>query len=418
MTAFDNATFDTLISASPTGHTDARKAAFEVFDTTEMPTEALEDWRYVNLDLDLDDLTPATEAGEPISDGRFMSTLGDRPRITIIDGIVTAIDDTDVEVHRLAELDTLPMRAAEPERNKLSAAAAAFGTDGVWVRVPDNHVSETPLIVDMQSTQTGVISFPRLVVELGSNSEAAVILVHRGETSTHTVPDVFLDVGDGARLRFLEVQGFGAESVGVVHQRVRIGRDGNVRLGEVGLGGRIGRLDITIEMEGNGSSSEVIGVFFGERDQTMDYRMVMNHIGRNTSSDVFLKGAVEDEAQSVFTGLLRIEEDAAGTSAFETNRNLVLSDGAKAHSVPNLEILNNDVICGHGSSVGPLEEANLYYLMSRGLSRERAERLLMKGFFREAMDRLPITEFNDLVEGIFTERFIRASQESAATTSS
>jgi Fe-S cluster assembly protein SufD len=138
---------------------------------------------------------------------------------------------------------------------------------------------------------------------------------------------------------------------------------------------------------------------------------VIDHQGRNTTSDVFLKGAVEDDAQSVFTGLLRIEKDAARTSTFETNRNLVLSENAKAHSVPNLEILCNDVICGHASSVGPLESEHLYYLMSRGLTRVRAERLLIRGFFQQVIDRLPIEGLGEPVSDEVFRRFVTAQEE-------
>jgi Fe-S cluster assembly protein SufD len=138
--------------------------------------------------------------------------------------------------------------------------------------------------------------------------------------------------------------------------------------------------------------------------------MVITHIGRNTSSDVFLKGAVEDHAQSIFTGLLRIEKDAIRSSAFETNRNLVLSEDAKAHSVPNLEILCDDVVCGHGSSVGPLEEEHLYYLQSRGLSRARAERMLIRGFFTEVIDRLPVPVVGQPVQEAVFRRFVEAQE--------
>jgi Fe-S cluster assembly protein SufD len=124
-----------------------------------------------------------------------------------------------------------------------------------------------------------------------------------------------------------------------------------------------------------------------------------------------LKGAVEDDAQSVFTGLLRIEKDATRTSTFETNRNLVLSENAKAQSVPNLEILCNDVICGHASSVGPLEGEYLYYMQSRGLSRVRAERLLIRGFFQEVIDRLPVEGLGGPVAEAVFRRFVTAQEE-------
>ena len=165
------------------------------------------------------------------------------------------------------------------------------------------------------------------------------------------------------------------------------------------------------DLVGDGSSSEVVGLYFGEGDQTLDYRIVIDHHGKGTSSDVFLKGAVEDDAQSVFTGLLRIERDAQKTSTFETNRNLVLSENAKAHSVPNLEILCDDVVCGHASSVGPLEEDHLYYLQSRGLNKSRAGRLLIRGFFQEVIDRLPIEGLEGPVSEEIFSRFVSAQEE-------
>ena len=137
----------------------------------------------------------------------------------------------------------------------------------------------------------------------------------------------------------------------------------------------------------------------------------MNHLGSNTSSDVFLKGAVEDEASSVFTGLVMIDKGISKVSAFETNRNLVLSEGASAHSVPNLEILSDDVICGHGSTVGPLEEEPLYYLMSRGLSEARASRLLVHGFFEEVLGRLPHEELAGPAREAVNRKFVEAQQE-------
>src|SRR5690606_36154084 len=129
------------------------------------------------------------------------------------------------------------------------------------------------------------------------------------------------------------------------------------------------------------------------------------------SSNVLLKGAVEDQAQSVFVGLLKIDKDATRTSAFETNRNLVLSEEAKAHSVPNLEIECDDVICGHGSSVGPLEEEHRYYLMSRGIPKEKAEQMLIRGFFQEIIDRLPVAGLESPVAAEIFGRCVTAQQE-------
>jgi Fe-S cluster assembly protein SufD len=209
----------------------------------------------------------------------------------------------------------------------------------------------------------------------------------------------------------LLVQNMGLAASNITQLRARLGRDSTLRLGEVGIGADLGRLDLGIFLDGHGSSADVVGVFFGHREQTLDYRMRLTHRGRKSTSKVLLKGAVEDAAQSIFAGLVRIEKPAIGASAFETNRNLVLSPDAKAQSIPNLEILCDDVMCGHGSSVGPLDDEHLYYLQSRGLRRPRAERLLVRGFFSEVLDRLPISGLEGALADFFERRYAHAEEE-------
>jgi Fe-S cluster assembly protein SufD len=166
-----------------------------------------------------------------------------------------------------------------------------------------------------------------------------------------------------------------------------------------------------MELKGRGSSGKVSGLYFGDSEQVLDYRAFMNHRAPHTNSDMFLKGAVEDEADSVFTGLIRIEPEAQRVNAYQTNRNLVLSDGAEAQSVPNLEILANDVKCGHASTVGPLDEEQRYYLMSRGLERKRADRLQVRGFFEEAIRRLPSQELAAPVRQRVNAKYVAAQEE-------
>jgi Fe-S cluster assembly protein SufD len=299
------------------------------------------------------------------------------------------------------------------DHNKLTAAHAAFSAGGLLVEVPSGMAMSAPLLIEVQAITPGTATFPHIVVRTGESAQAEIVVVYRSapDASLLEVPEVDISVGDGSNLRFLSIQDVDQAATTVVHERVSIGRDATSRVGDVGLGGKLGRLDLGVNLIGDGASSEAVGLYFGEGSQTLDYRVVVDHFGKRTSSDVFLKGAVEDDAQSVFTGLLRIEKEAQRTSTFETNRNLVLSENAKAQSVPNLEILCDDVMCGHASSVGPLEEEPLYYLQSRGLSRSRAERLLVRGFFQEVIDRLPIDGLAGPVSDEVFSRFVNAQAE-------
>jgi Fe-S cluster assembly protein SufD len=417
--ALDRAT-NQARAAGLTGRLAERLAAsYAVFEATPMPHEKNEQWKYIDLaDLDLAGVALADGHGSPLPPGDFLRALTDRAAsAVIVDGTVTDITVSDpVAIDRIADLDDDALDRVvglfEPGRDKFAAARAAFGVDGVRVAIPAGAEVDAPIVIDLQAIQPGA-SFPYVSVEAGANSECSVVLVYRSAPGVDAVvsPQVGLHVGDGARLRFVGVQSLDLAATGVVHQRVVLGRDASVKLGEVGLGGHLGRLDLIVDHIGDGSSSEVVGVYFGEHDQTLDYRMVLHHQGKRTSSDVLLKGAVEDQAQSVFVGLVKIDKDAVRTSAFETNRNLVLSEDAKAHSVPNLEIECDDVICGHASSVGPLDEEPRYYLMTRGIPRKKAEQMLIKGFFQEIIDRLPVSGLEGPVAEEVFARFVTAQEE-------
>ena len=391
-------------------------AAHRVFESLEEPTGAEEDWRYVEFETPFSSLVTIDEPGAALGAGPFLTSVGQTSgRVLIVDGaVLEATSDADL-VRRFAELGEAPAPGVlvPADHNKLAAAHASFSTDGVLIEIPRGSVMADPLVVEIQAVTPESASFPHVVVRVGENAEASVLVVYRSADDVRLlmVPEIDLDVAAGGRLRYLAVQGLDHAATSVVHQRVMLGRDATARIGEVGLGAKLGRLDLGISLIGDGSSSEVVGLYFGEGEQTLDYRMLITHEGRSTTSDVFLKGAVEDDAQSVFTGLLRIEKDARGTSTFETNRNLVLSENAKAQSVPNLEILCNDVVCGHASSVGPLEGEHLYYLQSRGLTRVRAERLLIRGFFQEVIDRLPIEAVGGPVSEEVFRRFVSAQEE-------
>jgi len=416
LSAFDRESLTKATSSVPVWRKEQMEAAFETFEALEEPTGAEEDWRYVDFDLPFSELETVTEPGSPLDGGKFLESVHSvAGRVRIVDGTVIEAESDKVGLTRLADLVDEPetWSRVPVDHNKLAAAHAAFADDGIIVDIGAGEAMTSPLVIEVQGVTPETATFPHVAVRVGENAEGQVLLVYRSAADARLlmVPEVDLRVGAGGRLRYLAVQSLDAAASNVVHQRVTLDRDSTGRIGEVGLGADLGRLDLGVSLEGSGSSSDLVGLYFGEGSQTLDYRIMINHIGKNTTSNVFLKGAVEDNAQSVFTGLLRIEKDAVKTSTFETNRNLVLSENAKAHSVPNLEILCNDVICGHASSVGPLEGDHLYYLQSRGLPRQRAERLLIRGFFQEVIDRLPIQGIEGPVSEEVFRRFVTAQVE-------
>nr|MBA2626022.1 SufD family Fe-S cluster assembly protein [Acidimicrobiia bacterium] len=299
-----------------------------------------------------------------------------------------------MEIGPLAELDpsgaSLGAVSGEPD-SALGDLHDAFAPAPVLVRVPGGVVVPAPIVVASWVEQAGVASFPRLVVQAGEDSQV-VVYTHAASADVEAlvVPLVELDVGDAARLRYLDAQLLGPSVWQLGRQASRVGRDGFLSTALVALGGDYARLRIDSTLAGRGGSGEMLAVYFGEGGQMHDVRTLQDHVAPATTSDLLFKGAVQGRSHAVYSGLIHIGKLAAGVNAHQTNRNIKLSDGAWAESVPNLEIENNDVRCSHASAVGPVDEDQRFYLESRGVPPAVAERLIVLGFFEEVFDRLPV----------------------------
>jgi Fe-S cluster assembly protein SufD len=262
-----------------------------------------------------------------------------------------------------------------------------------------------PIVVLHWCEGEGEASFPHTLVIAGDNSEVTVLERTGSPQSTHLVVGaVELIVGDAARVGYLSVQEHGSRTWSIASQQARVGADGSLRSAAIALGGEYARLRSESLLAGKGAESNLLAVYFGDGEQMLDFRTLQDHAAPNTQSNLLFKGAVEDSARSVYSGLIRIREDAAKAEAYQTNRNLVLTEGAGAESIPNLEILNNDVKCSHASTVGSIDPDQLYYLESRGVPPEEAERLIVLGFFDDVLDRLPVRSLTGSLRSAIVEK--------------
>lgn len=401
-------TKDLLVTETPTLRpTDAawmasrRSAAIERLAELDMPSESEENWRYIDLDFD-PAISTAPKAPGPAGPSDSVLEGWHGETVSIIDGFVVTEG-----VPTIAEADA---ESASVDDDHLFATAFAAYSPGAALLTGD-HLGQ-PLLVDVQNTSSAT-TFPGVHLAVPDGTDASVIVRFRSTTdvAATVVPTVTADVAGNAHLTLTIIQDWNYNTRSLGRCVVKLGRDANLLFAEVGLGAKLGRLHLDIDFIGDGSHAKVYGAYFGEEEQTLDYRYFMNHIGMHTRSDMFLKGAVEDDALSVFTGMIRIEETGQKTEAFQTNRNLILSSGASAQSVPNLEILANDVMCGHGSTVGPLDEDQRYYLMSRGLTPESADRLQVRGFFEEVVRQIPDEAISEWVRQRVNGKFVAAQQE-------
>jgi Fe-S cluster assembly protein SufD len=388
-----------------------RHAAAEQLAGITWPTPADEIWRYSRIDqLDLDEYRPvsADEVGEPGLEpapggGPVAADAGERAGLVVVrNGRVVhhELDDTiaakGVQVCGIATCEEADVAAVLGSCSQASPDAFtvlhdAFLAGGAFIRVPAGVVVDKPILVLHWSEGDGLATFPHTLV-LAEESAVVTVVDRFGSPDTRHLVDAVVEllVGDNARVRYLSVQEHGPRTWQVALQRAHVGRDAALHSSAVALGGDYARLRSESRLDGDGAESDLTAVYFGDHTQMLDFRTLQDHDAPNTRSDLLFKGAVEDEAHSVYSGLIRLRPAARKANARQTNRNLVLSEGAGAESIPNLEIEANDVQCSHASAVGPIDEDQLYYLESRGVPPADAERLIVLGFFDDVLERLPV----------------------------
>jgi Fe-S cluster assembly protein SufD len=397
-----------------------RLAALEALDLTAPPSSSEEIWRYSRVDdFSLDGWAPATSSAT----APWISTLtGLAGRATIVNGVVSRHElDSAFESKGVVFGSLGTIAADRPDLRdalgRVSGQSAdwftrlhdAFLADAVVLHVPAGVVIDKPIEIDVDAGADGQATFPHVLVILGEGAEATVAERRRSGGRSLISAVVELEVGDAANLTYVALQDHGTQTWEVVHQRATIGRDATVRAAAVALGGDYARLRAEALLTGQGASSEQVAVYFGRGTQMLDFRTLSDHDAPRTHSDLLFKGAVDDESRSVYSGLIRLRPSAQKASAHQTNRNLVLAPPpAGAESIPNLEIEANDVKCSHASTIGPIDEDQRYYLESRGVPPEVAERLIVEGFFEDVLARLPVGPLGDPVRAAVTARFARA----------
>ena len=411
----------------------ARASAAERLDGLKLPAEAEEIWRYSGIDgFDLGPFAPAPPApgGDGVDQARaFADHLGPRCALVVTrQGFVTDFElEPGCPPGLVSVAGTGPSAIQGPgsasgEGELVPTGDDAFGVlhdafvpQIVQIAVPERVVVGAPIVVvhlvDPSPAHDGAAPacFPHVLVRLGRGAEAGIVEVSvedragqldGGDADAGTaegrpalvLPVTELAVSDDARLAYANLQllGHGVTHIGL--QRSHVGAHGSLRSFTVGLGGRYSRVRTDSELLGEGSSGALLAAYLGIGDQVHDFRTLQDHHAARTDSELLFTGAVADRARSVYSGLIRIRRGSRRADARQTNHNLVLSEGAHADSVPNLDIDENDVRCSHASTVGPIDEDQRYYLESRGVEPATAERLIVLGFFADLAARSPFPE--------------------------
>jgi Fe-S cluster assembly protein SufD len=295
-----------------------------------------------------------------------------------------------LDVAELDDGDDLLGHLASGGRDAFGELNAAFVRGATVVRVPTGMEVEGSVVVLQWIDGDGLAVFPRTIVDAGPDSGVTVVEhVASTDVAAFVDPVVELNLADAARVRYTNVQDLGPRVWQVGYQVSDVGRDATLRSSAVALGGDYARVRTDSRISGQGGTSYLTAAYFADGERMHDFRTLQDHAAPSTTSDLLFKGAVQDRGRSVYSGLIRVGKVARGTNAFQTNRNLVLSEGAGAESVPNLEIETDDVRCSHASAVGPIDEDQRYYLESRGVPSDVAEQLIVLGFLGEVLDRLP-----------------------------
>ncbi|MFE0965611.1 Fe-S cluster assembly protein SufD [Streptomyces fungicidicus] len=309
------------------------------------------------------------------------------------EGVKVAVDAPEgVTVETVGRDDARLGRAGMPADRVAAQAYSAFERASV-VTVPKETVLTEPIRIAVHGE--GGTAFGHQVIELGAFAEALVVIDHTGDAVL--AANVEYVLGDGAKLTVVSVQDWDDKAVHVGQHNALVGRDASFKSVVVTFGGDVVRLHPRVVYAGPGGEAELFGLYFTDRGQHQEHRLLVDHNVPHCKSNVVYKGALQgDDAHAVWIGDVLIEAKAEGTDTYEMNRNLVLTDGARVDSVPNLEIKTGEIVgAGHASATGRFDDEQLFYLMARGIPEKDARRLVVRGFFAELVQQIGVPDIEE-----------------------
>ena len=362
------------------------------YDALPLPSTKDEHWRFTDLaGFDPDSWT-ANGAAE----------IASPPSLIDVDVAgVAYVGESGIEIDRAPEGIRFEPLTDEHEQlyslvgrdEKFAAHNAAMWKHGLLVHVPRGVVVEQPLYVRVANSVEGGSLFWRLLIVAEPESRFALIEEYASsspELAAYSNAAVEIVVQQAAKVEYVSVQNLSRGTWHFASHHARVERDAELDWVTGGFGSAKGKVRIQNDLAGPGATSRVTGAYFADGTQHLDYDTFQEHMAPSTTSDFAFKGALRDTARTVWRGMIRVEEGAQKTNAYQENRNLLLSKTAHADSIPGLEILANDVRCTHGATLGQVDREQLFYLMARGLSRGEAERLIVRGFFQDVLDRVEL----------------------------
>jgi Fe-S cluster assembly protein SufD len=403
-----------------------RRAAWEAYTALPMPDRTNEDYRRTDVSA----LRPDEFVADPGETGHgagLLATLREmRERIAPEAAFVAATrngvracEGTDPllaqgvlvsSLEEAAERDEEAVRRAlahvPVDGSKFTALWNALWRGGVFVHVPAGIEARVPVIAAYSAAGEQAAVFPATVVVLEANASLTLVELQVSPAAQGTMLSdsvTVLHLGEGARLDYCLLQRWSAATWHLATHRAVLERDSRLRFFAATFGSRLQKAYWDALLEGPGADATLTGVCFGGGDQHLDHQSLQAHMAPSTHSDLLLKVAVRDRAQSVYGGLISVDRVAQKTDGYVQNRNLMLSRGAKASGIPMLEIQANDVRCSHGVTAGHIDDDQRFYAHSRGIEPEAADRMIVRGFMQDALDRCPHEGFAEFVGGVLDE---------------
>ncbi len=405
--------------AEPEWMSKRRLESWSIYQELPMPTQQDEEWRRTSIrDIHLEDVelevnwrepaeTLLPEAERKETFGGFLGIHDGRPveyRIAgelAERGVIFTDMATAVREHAHLVREYFMTTCVPPTDGKFAALHGAFWDAGTFLYVPKGATVELPLRTVISASMDGTASLAHTLIVLDEGSQATFAedftspLTERAGFCSR-ITEIIQKAG--SNLHYVGVQRWGKSALDFHTERVLLDRDSSVILQTIELGSRLSKGRVESILQGNGASAKLLGLYVEDGRQHLDRYTLQDHRAADGTSDLLFKGVLTDRSRSVFSGLIRVSPQGKKTAAYQQNRNLLLSPGARADSIPNLEIGANDIIgCSHGATIGKVDEEQLFYLMCRGLSRIDATHLIVEGFVDPLIEQVPISGLREAV---------------------